>query len=150
MRSPRTTAPACRQPLSEQPGDKHVGVQVEHRPLIRLRRDRNALPFVKTEQDLTEGLDYLAGSVRASLQMAWSYRPERPFLVNSTNQFTKMGLDNPDTVYYHANVRPDATYVVPAPSSAKANSGVEPPGIGQAGRQPMQSVQPHWGPDAAR
>jgi hypothetical protein len=72
---------------------------------------RNA-PFVRTEQDLAEGLDYLAGSVRASLQMAWSYRPERPFLVNSTNQFTKMGLDNPDTVYYHANVRPDATYVV--------------------------------------
>src|SRR3712207_2871912 len=23
-----------------------------------------------------------------------------------------MGLDNPDTVYYHANIRPDLTYVV--------------------------------------
>ena len=68
--------------------------------------------FVKTEQDLAEGLDYLAGSVRASLQMAWSYQPEHPFLVNSTNQHTKMGLDNPDTVYYHANIRPGTTYVV--------------------------------------
>ena len=68
--------------------------------------------FVKTEQDLAEGLDYLAGSVRASLQMAWSYQPEHPFLVNSTSQHTKMGLDNPDTVYYHANLRPDLTYVV--------------------------------------
>ena len=72
---------------------------------------RNAA-FVKTEADLAEGLDYLAGSIRASLQMAWAYAPEQPFLVNSTNQHTKMGLDNPDTVYYHANVLPDVTYVV--------------------------------------
>jgi len=68
--------------------------------------------FVKTEQDLADGLDYLAGSIRASLQMAWAYQPEHPFFVNSTNQHTKMGLDNPDTVYYHANLRPDSTYVV--------------------------------------
>jgi hypothetical protein len=69
-------------------------------------------PFVKHEQDLAEGLDYLAGSIRASLQMAWAYQPDHPFLVNSTSQHTKMGLDNPDTVYYHANIRPDVTYVV--------------------------------------
>ena len=68
--------------------------------------------FVKTEQDLAEGLDYLAGSIRASLQMAWAYQPEHPFFVNSTSQHTKMGLDNPDTVYYHANLRADTTYVV--------------------------------------
>ena len=68
--------------------------------------------FATTEADVTEGLDYLAGSIRASLQMAWSYDPDHPFFVNSTNQHTKMGLDNPDTVYYHANVRPDTTYVV--------------------------------------
>ena len=72
---------------------------------------RNA-SFVKTDADLAEGLDYLAGSIRASLQMAWAYAPEQPFLVNSTSQHTKMGLDNPDTVYYHANVLPDVTYVV--------------------------------------
>ena len=68
--------------------------------------------FARTEQDLTEGLDYLAGSIRASLQMAWSYQPAYPFLVNSTNQHTKMGLDNPDTVYYHANIRPGVLYVL--------------------------------------
>ncbi len=44
--------------------------------------------------------------------MAWAYAPEQTFLVNSTSQHTKMGLDNPDTVYYHANVLPDVTYVV--------------------------------------
>ncbi len=68
--------------------------------------------FIKTEQDLVDGLDYLAGSIRASLQLAWAYDVERPFFVNSTNQFTKMGLDNPDTVYYHAYVRPGHRYVV--------------------------------------
>jgi hypothetical protein len=68
--------------------------------------------FARTEQDVAEGLDYLAGSIRASLQMAWSYRPDQPYFVNSTNQHTKMGLDNPDTVYHHANLRPEATYVV--------------------------------------
>jgi hypothetical protein len=68
--------------------------------------------FVKTEQDLAEGLDYLAGSIRASLQMAWAWSPAYPFFVNSTSQHTKMGLDNPDTVYYHANIRSDTTYVV--------------------------------------
>jgi hypothetical protein len=88
---------------------------VEAEQLIR------SAPFVKTDQDLTEGLDYLAGSIRASLQMAWSYRPERPFLVNSTNQHTKMGLDNPDTVYYHSHVRPDATYVVRGVRGATAD-----------------------------
>lgn len=68
--------------------------------------------FIKTEQDLTDGLDYLAGSIRASLQLAWAYDRERPFFVNSTNQFTKMGLDNPDTVYCHAYLTSGARYVV--------------------------------------
>jgi len=69
-------------------------------------------PFIKTEQDRLEGLEYLAGSIRASLQLAWAYDVERPFFVNSTNQFTKLGLDNPDTVYYHAYLRPGSSYVV--------------------------------------
>src|SRR4026209_1815559 len=69
-------------------------------------------PFIKTEQDLIDGLDYLAGSIRASLQLAWAYDKDRPFFVNSTNQFTKMGLDNPDTVYYHAYLRSGARYIV--------------------------------------
>jgi len=68
--------------------------------------------FIKTEQDLVDGLDYLAGSIRASLQMAWAYDKERPFFVNSTNQFTKLGLDNPDTVYYHAYLSADGDYVI--------------------------------------
>ncbi|HXS66532.1 MAG TPA: hypothetical protein VN767_27065 [Streptosporangiaceae bacterium] len=69
-------------------------------------------PHIKTEQDLAEGYDYLAGSIRASLQMAWAYQRDFPFFVASTGPYTKLGLDNPDTLYFHAYVRPDAEYVV--------------------------------------
>jgi hypothetical protein len=67
---------------------------------------------VRDEQDLAEGYDYLAGSIRASLQMAWAYDRDFPFFVRSTGPYTKLGLDNPDTLYFHANIRDDAEYVV--------------------------------------
>lgn len=69
-------------------------------------------PHICTEQDLAEGYDYLAGSIRAAIQMSWAYERDFPFFVQSTGPYTKMGLDNPDTLYYHANLRPDAEYVV--------------------------------------
>ncbi|MDQ4085277.1 MAG: hypothetical protein M3165_05615 [Actinomycetota bacterium] len=69
-------------------------------------------PHVRTAQDLAEGYDYLAGSIRASLQMAWAYERDFPYLVRSTGPYTKLGLDNPDTLYFHANIRDDAEYVV--------------------------------------
>jgi hypothetical protein len=69
-------------------------------------------PHVKTEQDLLEGYDYLAGSIRASLQMAWAYERDFPYFAQSTGPYTKMGLDNPDTVYFHAYIRDDAEYIV--------------------------------------
>jgi hypothetical protein len=69
-------------------------------------------PHVATPQDLAEGYDYLAGSIRASLQQAWSYERDFPFFTLSTGPYTKMGLDNPDTLYFHAYLRHDAEYVV--------------------------------------
>jgi hypothetical protein len=69
-------------------------------------------PHIRTEQDLLEGYDYLAGSIRASVQMAWAYERDFPFFTQSTGPYTKMGLDNPDTLYFHANIRDDAEYVV--------------------------------------
>ncbi|WP_216914761.1 hypothetical protein [Nocardia noduli] len=71
-----------------------------------------AAPHIDTEQDLIEGYDYLAGSIRASLQLAWAYDRDFPFFAMSTGPYTKMGLDNPDTLYFHSFVRPDAEYVV--------------------------------------
>ena len=69
-------------------------------------------PHVRTEQDLAEGYDYLAGSIRSSLQLAWAYQRDFPYFVQSTGPYTKLGLDNPDTLYFHAYLRDDAEYVV--------------------------------------
>jgi hypothetical protein len=69
-------------------------------------------PHVRTEQDLAEGYDYLAGSIRSSLQMAWAYQRDFPYFVQSTGPHTKLGLDNPDTLYFHSYLRDDAEYVV--------------------------------------
>jgi len=69
-------------------------------------------PHVASEQDLAEGYDYLAGSIQACLRLAWAYQRDFPYFVASTGPYTKMGLDNPDTLYYHAYLRDDAEYVV--------------------------------------
>jgi hypothetical protein len=69
-------------------------------------------PHIRTEQDLLEGYDYLAGSIRAVLGLAWAYERDYPYFVSSTGPYTKMGLDNPDTLYFHANIRENAEYVV--------------------------------------
>jgi hypothetical protein len=69
-------------------------------------------PHVQTDQDLAEGYDYLAGSIAASLHMAWAYERDFPYFVQSTGPYTKLGLDNPDTLYLHAYLRDDAEYIV--------------------------------------
>jgi hypothetical protein len=69
-------------------------------------------PHVRTEQDLAEGYDYLAGSIQASLHLARAYQRDFPYFVQSTGPYTKLGLDNPDTLYFHAYLRDDAEYVV--------------------------------------
>ncbi|MFI5495194.1 hypothetical protein [Actinoplanes sp. NPDC051859] len=69
-------------------------------------------PHVQGEQDLAEGYDYLAGSIRAAVQMAWAYDRDFPYFVRSTGPYTKLGLDNPDTLYFHAWLRDDAEYLV--------------------------------------
>ncbi|RRO18010.1 hypothetical protein EIL87_07000 [Saccharopolyspora rhizosphaerae] len=67
---------------------------------------------VRSEQDLVEGYDYLAGSIQASLMLAWAYERDFPYFVQSTGPHTKMGLDNPDALYFHSYIRDDAEYVV--------------------------------------
>jgi hypothetical protein len=69
-------------------------------------------PHIRGPRDLIEGHDYLAGGIRASIQMAWAYDRDFPYFVRSTGPYTKMGLDNPDTLYFHAWLRDDAEYVV--------------------------------------
>jgi hypothetical protein len=69
-------------------------------------------PHVQTEQDLLEGYDYLAGSIRSALSSAWSYDRDFPYFIRSATPYTKVGLDNPDTLYFSARIRDDAEYVV--------------------------------------
>lgn len=68
--------------------------------------------FIRTEQDLAEGYEYLAGGIRASLQAAFGYDLAHPVFINSTHQYSKQGLDNPDAIYFHAYIEATAEYVV--------------------------------------
>jgi hypothetical protein len=69
-------------------------------------------PHVRGEQDVVEGLDYLAGTLRAAIASAWSYDRDFPYFIRSATPYTKVGLDNPDTLYFSARIREDAEYVV--------------------------------------
>ncbi|WP_031469746.1 hypothetical protein [Sciscionella sediminilitoris] len=69
-------------------------------------------PHIRTEQDLLEGYDYLAGSIQRALQTAWATDPDRPRFLTAPDADTKYGLDNPDTLYFGAIIRPDTDYVV--------------------------------------
>lgn len=71
-----------------------------------------AAPFIESEADLLEGLQYLAGCVAACIHVAFDYERDHPFLHSGTGPFTKMGLDNPDTLYFGTRVQPGHEYVV--------------------------------------
>jgi hypothetical protein len=71
-----------------------------------------AAPHIETEADLLEGLQYLAGCVAACTHMAFNYERDHPFLLSGTGPFTKMGLDNPDTLYFGCRVLAERDYVV--------------------------------------
>jgi hypothetical protein len=69
-------------------------------------------PHIRSATDLAEGYDYLAGCVQSALRMAWAYQPDSPQFVTSTSPYMKFGLDNPDTLYLHAYLRPGAVYTL--------------------------------------
>ena len=71
-----------------------------------------AAPFIESEADLLEGLQYLAGCIAACTHVAFDYDRDHPFLHSGTGPFTKMGLDNPDTMYFGTRVQPGLEYVV--------------------------------------
>ena len=71
-----------------------------------------AAPFIESEADLLEGLQYLAGCIAGCTHVAFDYDRDHPFLHSGTGPFTKMGLDNPDTMYFGTRVQPGHEYVV--------------------------------------
>ena len=80
--------------------------------LAEAERIITGAPHVSPSSDLAEGYDYLAGNIQASLRLAWAYQRDFPYFVQSTGPYTKLGLDNPDTLYFHSYLRDDAEYVV--------------------------------------
>ena len=69
-------------------------------------------PHIQSEADLLEGLQYLAGGIAACTHLAFDYDRDHPFLQSGTGPFTKMGLDNPDTLYFGTRVQAGRDYVV--------------------------------------
>lgn len=69
-------------------------------------------PFDASAQEMAEGYEYLAGSIRSAIQMAFDYDLEHPVLINPTHQYARQGLDNPDAVYFNAYLTEGASYVV--------------------------------------
>jgi hypothetical protein len=68
--------------------------------------------FIRTEQDLLEGYDYLAGRIRMAMQMAFDHDLDRPVFINPTHQYSRQGLDNPDAIYFNAYLKEGVEYVV--------------------------------------
>ncbi len=69
-------------------------------------------PHIESEADLLEGLQYLAGCIAGCTHLAFDYERDHPFLQSGTGPFTKMGLDNPDTLYFGTRVLAGRDYVV--------------------------------------
>ena len=69
-------------------------------------------PHIETEADLLEGLQYLAGCISGCTHLAFDYERDHPMLQSGTGPYTKMGLDNPDTLYFGTRVQPGREYVV--------------------------------------
>jgi hypothetical protein len=69
-------------------------------------------PHIRSQQDVIEGYEYLAGSIRAAIQAAWSFDSDFPQFIRTATPSTKIGLDNPDTLYFSARIRGDGEYVV--------------------------------------
>jgi hypothetical protein len=69
-------------------------------------------PHIENDADLLEGLQYLAGGIAACTHIAFDYDRDHPFLQSGTGPFTKMGLDNPDTLYFGTRVAAGREYVV--------------------------------------
>ncbi|MGV9839240.1 hypothetical protein ACWDUL_34265 [Nocardia niigatensis] len=68
--------------------------------------------FIRDPHDLAEGYDYLQAGIAAVLQLSRAHGTSHPYFVTATGPYTKMGLDNPDTLYYSANIEPNAEYLL--------------------------------------
>ena len=80
--------------------------------IVEAERLVREAPHIETEADLLEGLQYLAGGIAACTHLAFDYDRDHPFLQSGTGPLTKMGLDNPDTLYFGTRVQAGREYLV--------------------------------------
>lgn len=108
-----TTTDSPRPPTA---ADAAAGAAPFTAPLSRAIAEAERLvseaPHVRGEQDLVEGMQYLAGCIASTLHGAWAPVRTHPELMQGTGPYTKMGLDNPDTRYYGCAVDPEHEFVV--------------------------------------
>jgi hypothetical protein len=52
-------------------------------------------PHIRSDADLAEGYEYLAGHIRGSLQIAWAYQRDFPYFVASTRALHEDGPGRP-------------------------------------------------------
>lgn len=71
-----------------------------------------AAPHIETEADLLEGLQYLAQGIAACVHSVFHHDRDHPMLLSGTGPFAKMGLDNPDTLYFGGRLQAGHEYVV--------------------------------------
>ncbi|MHA3019219.1 hypothetical protein ACXPWS_02985 [Mycobacterium sp. BMJ-28] len=69
-------------------------------------------PHIESEADLLEGLQYLAGGIAASVHLVFNFSEDHPTLLSGTGPFTKMGLDNPDFLYFATQLDGRHTYLL--------------------------------------
>ncbi len=69
-------------------------------------------PFEVSERQLADGYNYLAGSIRSSIQAAFDYDLAHPIMITATHQFSRQGLDNPDAIYFNAYLDEGGEYLV--------------------------------------
>lgn len=97
--------------MSEHAGDAGItaplaGALAEAEQIIR------SAPHVRTEADVAEGLEYLLGTLRGVIENGQHRGRSHPQLFQATGPYSKMGLDNPDTLYFYANLIDGAEYEV--------------------------------------
>ena len=93
-------------------------------------------PHIESEADRLEGLQYLAGCVAACMHLAFDYERDHPFLQSGTGPFTKMGLDNPDTLYFGTRVHAERRAGARFARAARIGTG------GACGRASSQGLRP--------
>ena len=62
--------------------------------IVEAEKVIESAPHIETEQDLLEGYEYLAGSIRAAVQSAFAHEKDFTFFMRSATPYTKLGLDN--------------------------------------------------------